>query len=99
MDGNDPKSKAKETKETPEGVKSNGGILYPNIEGNIYCWYTEFRGAFRQSLMQNCQGQFFNKQEACEVLFNSSWSNALYGASPTVQPNSIRCTFIIRFES
>ena len=108
MVGNDPKSKAKETKETPEGVKSNGGILYPNIggkmtlnghpEANNYldgCFgyrvptYPITKGGIDGNLWRNTATQIAFYAEASSVIYSSN--------THTVQPNSIRITYIIRY--
>ena len=104
MDGNDPKSKAKETKETPEGVKSNGGILYPNIVGSIgyirsdVTKYQHKSGAFHSWSNTNGSGYTGNNTtKGAYCNFSATQSNALFGKSSTVQPSAYRVHYLIKF--
>lgn len=101
MVGNDPKSKAKETKETPEGVKSNGGILYPNIWGTMYPYLnwtqTDIQGACKVMGTDGLRYAGSALGAVCRVDINGNYNSAIYARSQTVQPESARVYYLIKY--
>lgn len=74
----------------------------PNITGNIFnFWYDGYNGAITLS---NDNATFWlkptsyeDKPEFKRLMLDASHSNAIYGASTTVQPNASAVQYLIKY--
>lgn len=79
----------------------------PNIEGgfsenrNAFTHYAYGQGAFYKvdtgktgGVVDGTDGYYVSN-----IKFSASRSNSIFSRSSTVQPNSLRCIFIIRFDT
>jgi microcystin-dependent protein len=84
---------------TVAGTVKSAGL--PNISGSIRFYSTSIdgqaSGAFSGNRQNDGNAALVGANDIIAT-FNASNSNPIYGASNTVQPNSLTCRYIIKYE-
>ena len=89
--------------DTTIGTAKSAGL--PNITGTTSCFQADYwrrsggeaTGAFRASLRAGGTDGNDDSDTCGQDTFNASWSNAIYGASDTVQPKSLTLLPCIKY--
>lgn len=83
------------------GTLKNAGL--PNITGSYDDaraspnWNNKATGAFIDTFNSTFGGDYVASGTGGTIIFNASYSNAIYGASSTVQPPSVTTLYCIKY--